>query len=371
MFWIAVTTFTSSEIGFSFKFLLAKVWYIVTFFYFAEHIIKDEKKINLILWLIAIPLTLVTIKVIIHHAILEFGFKEINQACPPFFRNHVNYSAVLTVFFPFLLYLDRWSKGAQKAITRVFIIIISFGILTAFTRAAYVALIFAFLAYWVFRLRLAKFAVLISTIAILGLISFLITKNKFMELVPTSQTVAHVELSELVASTTELEDVSTMERYYRWIAGAQMVVERPLLGFGPGNFYHFYKQYTLNKFSTYVSDNPEKSGIHNYYLMTLIEQGIFGLIIFLVLIYYTVIHGERIFHQSVYKKRKDLVMAALLSVIIIDSFLMMNDMIETDKVGSFFFFNIAILVILDLLNKKEKKEVDSHSLQDQIYTTEK
>ncbi|MCH2022166.1 MAG: O-antigen ligase family protein [Saprospiraceae bacterium] len=361
LFWIALTTFTSSEIGFSFKFLLAKIWYIVTFFYFTQLIIKDEKKTTFILWLIAIPLTIATTKVIIHHAILEFGFKEINEACPPFFRNHVNYSAILTVFFPFLLFLNKWSNGLSKKTIQVFLIIISFGILTAFTRAAYVALIFAFIAYWVFRLRLAKLAMLISTIVVFGLISFLITKNKFMELVPTSQTVAHVELSELVASTAELEDVSTMERYYRWIAGAQMVVEKPLLGFGPGNFYYFYKQYTLNKFSTYVSDNPEKSGIHNYYLMTLIEQGVFGLVIFLILIYYIVIHGERIFHESENKKRKDLVMATLLSVIIIDSFLVMNDMIETDKIGSFFFFNIAVLVIIDLLNKKEKTEFNLHS----------
>jgi O-antigen ligase len=31
----------------------------------------------------------------------------------------------------------------------------------------------------------------------------------------------------------------------------------------------------------------------------------------------------------------------------------MNDMIETDKVGSFFFFSMAILINLDLANKKE------------------
>ncbi len=106
--WIAITTFTSANIGFSFKFFLAKVWYTVTFFYLAGHIIRDQKKIHLILWLVAVPLTLATIKVIIHHATLEFGFKTINIACPPFFRNHVNYAAILSVFFPFLWFLYKW-----------------------------------------------------------------------------------------------------------------------------------------------------------------------------------------------------------------------------------------------------------------------
>lgn len=354
--WIAVTTFTSSAVGFSFKFLLAKTWYVVTFFYFTGHVVKNERKIDLILWLVAVPLTLATTKVIIHHAILEFDFKLINRAAPPFFRNHVNYAAILSVFLPFLWYLRKWaSPGLPKRIAEISLGVVLFGIVTAYTRAAYVAVALIPVAYWVIRLRLAKLGVIIATISILGLISFLIAENKFMELVPTDQTVSHTELSEIISSTSELKDVSTMERYFRWIAGFQMIGEKPVFGFGPGNFYHFYKHYTLSRFSTYVSDNPEKSGIHNYYLMTTLEQGIIGLIIFLLLVYYTIIHGENVFHNSTNQKRKDLVMAAVLSAIVIDAFLFMNDMIETDKIGSFFFFNIALIVIIDLINKKEQK----------------
>ncbi len=356
--WISLTTFTSSNFTFSIKFLLAKLWYIVTFYFFAEHVLKSEKKIRLLLWLVAISLCLATLKVIIHHSFLEFGFKRINEACPPFFRNHVNYAAILSVFFPFIPFLFKWTKSKfTKRIGQAIFIIISFGIITAFTRAAYVALVIAFIAYWIIRFRLVKFAILITTIAIIGLIMFLVTKNKFMELVPTDQTVAHKEFADIVSSTSDLKDVSTMERYYRWIAASQMVSEKPLIGFGPGNFYHFYKHYTLNKFSTYVSDNPEKSGVHNYYLMTVLEQGIIGLILFLFIIYFSIIYGEKIYHDSKNRARKDLVMSATLSLLIIDSFLLMNDMIETDKVGSFFFLNIAILVIVDLLNEKESKEI--------------
>lgn len=354
--WIAVTTFTSSAIGFSFKFLLAKVWYVVSFFYFAGYLIKDEKKVNFLLWLVAIPLTLATTKVIIHHGSLAFGFKTINEACPPFFRNHVNYAAILSVFLPFLYYLRKWNIGLKKRFLEIALGVVVFGVITAYTRAAYVALAIVPVAYWIIRLRLVKLAAVIATIFIIGILSFLITENKFLELVPTDQTVAHTELSDIVSSTTELKDVSTMERYYRWIAGAEMIAKKPVLGFGPGNFYHFYKHYTLNRFSTYVSDNPEKSGIHNYYLMTTLEQGVIGLIIFLLLIYTTIIYGEQVYHESKTRIRRDLVMSAILSTIVIDAFLLINDMIETDKIGSFFFFNIAIIVIIDLANKREREQ---------------
>ena len=352
--WMALTTFTSSSFGFSVKFLLAKLWYIVTFFFLTGYIVKSEKKIDFLLWLVLVPLTIATTKVILHHATLDFGFKQINASCPPFFRNHVNYAAILSVFLPFLWYLRKWSSTIiQRRISEIGFVIICFGIITAYTRAAYVAVVLALAAYWVIRLRLVRLAIIIASLVIFGVLSFLITGNRFLELVPTDQTVAHTELSDIVSSTSELKDVSTMERYYRWIAGTQMIVEKPVLGFGPGNFYHFYKHYTLDRFSTYVSDNPEKSGIHNYYLMTALEQGLLGLLIFLAIVYYTIIYGEHVYHESASRKRKDLVMATILSTIIIDAFLLMNDMIETDKIGSFFFFNIAIIVIIDLLNRNE------------------
>ena len=360
--WTVLTTIVSSNFGFSVKFSLAKFWYIVTFYLFAGYLIKSPKKINLLLWLVAIPLAIATAKVILHHATLDFGFKKINESTSPFFRNHVSYAAILALFIPFMLYLNKWTTTKKwKTITLTCLGIIIFGVITAYTRAAYVALAGAFLAYWVIRLRLMKIALTISVIVILGVVNFLVVDNAFMELAPSEKTVAHTELTDIVNSTSKLEDVSTMERYYRWIAAAQMIGTKPILGFGPGNFYHFYKHYTLERFSTYVSANPEKSGVHNYYLMVAVEQGILGLLIFVIMVLYLIVYGEKVYHSCKRRKDKDLIMAAILSSLIIDAFLLMNDMIETDKVGSFFFFNMAIVVLVDLYNKqlleKEKELV--------------
>ena len=354
--WIAFASILSSNPTVSIKFTIAKFWYLATFFFLTGHLMRNERQSWKLWWWIIIPLTLATLKVILHHASMDFGFKEINRATSPFFRNHVNYAAILALILPMLWFFwgryRRWTMAWWVLAAAASILF--FGVLTAYTRAAYVALFLAAAMYFVIKLRLIRWALLGAVLVVPIFFGYMIYNNKFMDFAPSERTVSHVEFSGIVAATYKMEDVSTSERYYRWIAGIRMTTEHPISGVGPGNFYFFYKQFTLNRFATYVSNNPEKSGIHNYYLMTLVEQGLPGLLIFLAMMLYTLILGERVYHESGNNiNRKALVMGLMLMLTVIDAFLLMNDMIETDKVGSFFFFSMAILINLDLLNKKE------------------
>jgi O-antigen ligase len=354
--WIAFSSILSSNQTVSIKFTIAKFWYLAAFFFLTGHIMRDEKQTWKLWWWIVIPLALATLKVILHHASLDFGFKEINRATSPFFRNHVNYAAILALILPMLWFFwgryRRWTLAWW--ILAAAIGVLFFGVLTAYTRAAYVALFLAAAMYFVIKLRLIRWALLGAIMVVPLFFGYMIYNNKFMDYAPSERTVSHVEFKEILSATYKLEDVSTSERYYRWIAGIRMSGEHPVCGVGPGNFYFFYKQYTLNRFATYVSDNPEKSGIHNYFLMTLVEQGWPGLLIFLAMMFYTLILGEKVYHESGNNtNRKALVMGLLLLLTVIDAFLLMNDMIETDKVGSFFFFSMAIFINLDLKNKSE------------------
>jgi O-antigen ligase len=357
-FWIAFAAILSSNQIVSLKFTLSKFWYLATFFFLTGHILRNERQSWNLWWWIIIPLTLATIKVVLHHASMDFGFKEINKATSPFFRNHVNYAAILALMLPLLWFFwgryKRWSLAWWVLAGCVFILF--FGVLTAYTRAAYVALVLAAGIYFVIRLRLMRWAVLAALIIVPIAFAYVINNNKYMDFAPSERTVSHEGFKDIVAATYKLEDVSTSERYYRWIAGIRMSTEHPFTGVGPGNFYFFYKGYTLNRFQTYVSDNPEKSGIHNYFLMVLAEQGWPGLLFFLAMMIYTLILGEKVYHESGNNSnRKALAMGLMLLLCVIDAFLLMNDMIETDKVGSFFFFSMAILINLDLENRRNLK----------------
>ena len=203
--------------------------------------------------------------------------------------------------------------------------------------------------YILIKGRLMKVTICVALILAIVGVAYVTTNNKYLDYAPDyNKTITHKKFDSLIDATTKGEDISTMERVYRWVAGFHMVKEHPYLGFGPGNFYSFYKPYTVTSFTTYVSDNPEQSGVHSYFLMTAIEQGIVGLVIFILLCCYTLLLGERLYHQVSSTSQRTIVLMATLSLVIIDSILLINDMVETDKVGSFFFMSMAILVNIDL-----------------------
>jgi O-antigen ligase len=191
--------------------------------------------------------------------------------------------------------------------------------------------------------------VLIGAVVVVVLLGASLAKNnRYIDFAPDYyKTITHYSFDNLLEATYRFEDVSTMERFYRWVAAFYMVKEKPLLGFGPNNFVSFYTPYADQHFVTYVSDNPEQSGVHNYFLMTAVEQGIPGLIILLVLLFMSLLRAEWLYHrlkEGFYRKLLSGVIGSLAFILFA---LLLNDMIETDKVGSFFFFNLALIVIIE------------------------
>lgn len=362
--WIFAASLQSDLFVVSLKFSLAKIWYVAVFYFLAYYLLRGEQDVHrMVLWIFW-PLLFTVLVVMFRHSLVNFSFAEVHKVLHPFQRNHVNYAASLALFFPLLwLLLGRYRRwGAWWwgiiAVMGIFLAAIYF----SYTRAAYGALMLAFGAYFVFRLRLIKPALALGTIVLVLGLGYYLSGNRFLELAPNyDTTVSHREFGSLLEATARGEDISTMERLYRWVAGVEMSRQNPFFGYGPGNFVTFYRSYTITSFKTYVSDNEEQSGIHSYFLMTLVEQGWPGLLFFILLSFYMFIKGEQIYHQTRIPRRKRTVMAILLMMVVIYAFLLINDLIETDKVGSFFFMGLAILVRLDLLNRREILSANTHS----------
>jgi O-antigen ligase len=85
---------------------------------------------------------------------------------------------------------------------------------------------------------------------------------------------------------------------------------------------------------TYVSDNPEQSTVHNYFLLVLDEQGVPGLLIFFALSFVLFQQGQRIYHETKDKDEKNWIMAVLLCLIGIYITTFLSDLIETIKAGT-------------------------------------
>lgn len=349
--WILITTLTSAQAVVSIKFLLAKIWYLITFYFLAAMLLKEQQDYKRFVWIILIPLSCTILITLIRFKGYEFSFEYVHKVLHPFYRNHVAYAAIMVTFFPFLWLAWRWQESRSWIWWGLIGVIVLFlvGIQLSYTRAAYGALLIAIGAYFVIQFRFTRYVLAFGLAAAIGLVAYLTTNNKYLEYAPDYETtITHTNFDNLLEATYQMEDISTMERVYRWVAASFMIKERPMFGFGPGNFYFFYKSYTVRSFKTYVSDNPEGSGIHSYYIMLMVEQGIPGLLLFLLVICYALLRGEQIFHRLPDLKDRQIIMAAMLSLIIILVLLLINDLVETDKIGPFFFMNLAIIVNMDL-----------------------
>lgn len=356
--WLFFSSIYSSNQVISIKFFLAKVWYIVPFFFMSFHFLKSVVDIKKVMTILSICLSVAICIVLVRHAIDGFTFKGSHHVVRPIFRNHVNYAAIIVTVLPFTWFLFKTTEN--KNLKRLFIAIIVImvvGTYFSYTRAAQGCIVIMIGAYFIIKWRLTKIVLLSASLMICMLLSYLVVNNKYLEFAPNfEKAVAHTKFDNLLDATLKMEDISTVERVYRWIAGTFMVAEKPVTGFGPGSFYSEYKKYVVRSFETYVSDNPEKSGMHNYYLMTLVEQGIPGFVLLLVFVFLCILYGEKLYHACHDPTEQLIIMACILSIIVVSTLHMMNDLLEVDKIGPIFYLSASILVIFGLKKKSELKK---------------
>ena len=359
--WIAFTALTSANVLVSIKFLLAKLWYVTVFYFLAARLLVDQAQVRKLLWYTLPAVTVTVLWVLVRHFPSGFDFEVADEVVRPFYRNHVNYASMLALLMPPLVWL--WSRYRRFSFRWwTFLLcgaVLLTGVWFSYTRAAYVCLLGAGAAYFVVRWRLLRYGMVAAVIAACVGVLYLAQNNTYLDYAPDyERTVSIKQWDNLLEATAKGEDISTMERVYRWVAGSQMIPERPVTGFGPGNFYNFYRGYTVSSFETYVSFNPEKSGIHSYYLMTLVEQGWPGFLLFTAFVFATLLYGEQIYRRCTDPDERALVMALILCLVIIDALLLINDMVETDKVGPFFFLSAALLVNADLRQRRRAPAIE-------------
>ncbi len=346
--WILFSTVFSTGLLISLKFSAAKLWYVGAFFLLPLLILDRSDRVALFVHCIFWPLLFVAVQTLIRHGMYGFSFADQFRTMHPFMRNHVSYAGCLTAFTPwfgFLIWRRRRRGRSYRWILYGLGSVWLLAIFLSYTRAAYVTLLLAATAYLLIRARLMVPAVGVAILVLFATAVYFVRGDRYLEFAPNYETtVSHYEFDDLISATYQLEDVSTMERLYRWVAGGNMVPYRPWTGFGPGNFVERYRGFTNNNFETYVSDNPERSGIHNYYLMTLVEQGYPGLLILLALLFGSLLLGERLYHRHHDPEKRAAIMAGLLCLVVVDAFSLINDVLETDKMGSLFFLSLAVVV---------------------------
>jgi len=358
--WIMITCFFSVDPLLAVKYFLAKTWYVIPFVVLPQLIVNSKTGFKNIAFCLVIPMVLIVLQSLIRHSFYLFSFEGIKKTLSPFFRNHVNYSAMLVCILAILWCLKKLTP--QKSVYSKWIItaiVIGItGLIFSYSRGAWIALVFGIAGGAIIHKKILKQALIIIAVLGMGTLAWLIRDNHYLKFIPDFQhTIFHTNFSDHLAATVTLKDVSDAERFYRWVAGVKMVIAKPITGFGPNNFYDNYKGYAANSFKTWVSNNPDHSSVHNYFLLTALEQGMAGLILFTALFTGMLLYTQKLYHQlhSYFYRMVALTTGIILVMIGTVNFL--SDLIETDKIGSLFWLCLGVIILLTEKLKEEKQSI--------------
>jgi O-antigen ligase len=346
--WLIITCCYSSNPLLSVKFILAKTWFFVPFVILPSIFLTDKKSLHLLALLLLAPMAFVVVQSLIRHSFYGFSFEGIKNTLSPYFRNHVNYSAMLVC-----LLTVAWTAHelvhikTMKLLLKVGLMIGLLGVALSYSRGAWVALMFGIVGAVIMQKKLMKVALVAIVASLIVSIIWLAYNNNYLRFANEyNTTIFHKDIKEHLQATIQLKDVSNAERFYRWTAAAKMIAERPVIGFGPNTFYNEYKPYAVTPFKTWVSNNPEHSTVHNYFLLTALEQGLPGLIFFCLLYFGMLLESEKLYSQIEDRFYKATALTVGIVLIMIGALIFMSDLIETDKIGSLFWLCLGVLIVL-------------------------
>ncbi len=360
--WTIVAVVFSKMLFYSFKFLLVKTWLLVCFFVFPFWVFREKKDFVKGFLVLLVPMLMTVIVILIHHSMYGFAFYKIQKAITRLYYNHVDYSTVISMFFP-LLTITCWPIIRKrnifiKSALIVTILIFIAGIWFAYARAAFVALAFGLVVAAALRMKLLNFVMPGFYAVIILLMCYMVPNNKYIDFRPDFEhTYMRKNFADHVIATFRGTDMSSMERLYRWVAAVRMSTDRPVTGYGPRTFYYYYKPYTVTSFRTWVSRNPEQSTTHNYFLYMLVEQGWPAMLLYAVFMVAVFAKGQKVYHRFKDKFYRCCTIGLVTTIAVgfINNFF--SELIETHKVAALFYIPVAMLIILDKKSKEEQEQI--------------
>ena len=355
LFWILLTSLTSTMPIVSIKFFLSRLWFVVAFYFITAKIFQSGKNIELYIWLYTIPLMLVIFYSTYRH--LGYGLWDKQAAhivVNPFYNDHTSYGAVIAMYLPFLFGFSFTKIYTHT--TKIFIYtvlgILLIGLTLSYARAAWLSMLAALAIWVIIRLKI-RFKPLFITFLVLFSLIF-VFQYQILKYLERNNTQSSANLADHLTSVSNISsDASNLERINRWSCAIRMFEDKPYFGYGPGTYMFNYAPYQLKAERTIISTNSGNRGnAHSEYLGPLAESGLLGFISFLLLvvtILYTAIHA---YSRTNDKRLKTLLMSSLLGLITYCIHGTMNNFLDTDKLSAPFWGFTAIIVAIDIYTRK-------------------
>lgn len=361
LLWVFITAMTSSMPMVSFKFFLAKLWFISTMYFLALAIFKKEKNILPFFKLYLLGLTIVVLYTLSVHAINGFSEEAAHWVMFPFFNDHTIYGALLAFYFPIIvgLFFLNGVKKEFKMLLVVLFVIFSVAIVLSYTRAAWVSLLGGLMVAIVVLLKI-NYRTVLSALALFVLLFFMYGDNIIYQLGKNSQDSSN-NLSEHVESMSNIStDASNLERLNRWSSAIRMFKERPVFGWGPGTYQFQYAPFQKASETTIITTRTgDRGNAHSEYLGPLAEQGLPGTIIFIVLVLSLTVFALSLYSQLPKGDIRTIVLMTYIGLVTYFIHGTLNNYLDSDKASIPFWGFIAVLVAIDIYHKNDLIKANS------------
>lgn len=361
--WIFITTITSTIPLVSAKFLTARLWFVVSFFFFGVLLFKDYKNIQRFLWVFTIPLAGIILYITFKHA--QYGFERQvgTWIVRPFFNDHTAYAAVISLFIPITLanIFNRSLSRSLRFFTVLLLCVLLTGVLLSYSRAGWLSLVGAFSVFLILKFKIDYKVIFGGALLLVGLF-FVFKTEIIMELEKNKQDSSGVYAEHVRSISNITTDASNLERLNRWAAAMRMFNEKPLFGWGPGTYQLVYAPFQYSKERTVISTNAGDMGnAHSEYIGPLSESGLPGMLSFLLIVAFTIYTGLKVYKRTQNKEIKLLSLGILLGLITYFIHGAMNNFLDTDKASVPFWAMLAILLALDVYHKNNTKPENANN----------
>jgi putative inorganic carbon (hco3(-)) transporter len=362
LLWMLITSITSDLPLVSFKYLLARLWFVIPFYILGIHLFSRKVNIRRFIWAYTIPLIGVIFYTTYNHYLWGFDEEAGHWVMEPFYNDHTAYGAVLALFIPVFIgfTFSRAYSRTTRFLSFIVLMILTIAIVLSFSRAAWVSLGFAFGVYFIVIFKI-KFKWIAFVAIILGFIFYLFS-FQILDALEKNKQDSSKNLVEHIRSISNIStDASNLERINRWQSALRMFADRPVFGYGPGTYQFEYAPFQRAEEKTLISTNAgDKGNAHSEYIGPLAEQGLPGLLLVIAVIGSMILTAMRVYRNAETREVKMLSLSVMLSLITYFVHGIMNNFLDTDKASVPVWGMIAILVALDIYHLAiEKKRENS------------
>lgn len=359
--WMLLTSITSEMPVVSFKFLIAKLWFISVFYFLATQLFVRYKNIIRYGMYYTAGLTLVALYAFSQLVVKGITSQHVaSKVVRPFFNDHTDYAAALAMILVFMVGMFFLRRKVSILVKSIYLSIAGFiavALAFSYTRAAWLSVLLALGFYVGYRLRIrlrVMFLILGTLIAL-----FFTFRTDIIIALERNKQDSHKDFSRHISSITNIStDASNRERLNRWACAIRMFKERPVWGWGPGTYQFQYAPFQKRSEMTIISTRRGDVGnAHSEYLGPLAEQGFLGTAAFLLIIITTMATASRLYFRAKRRKVRLLALVLLLSLMTYYAHGIMNNFLDSDKLSALFWGFTAMIVALDVYHTPSLKKL--------------